>query len=74
MATEFLESVSAMALSFPEMWWKVQLNSEMAESCRCCLLEHGSVFLEKACTRGRWSVWILKCQASRRCLKCLVAR
>ena len=70
----FLERVLATAFSLPAMWWKVQSNSEMAESCRCCRLEHGSIFFVKACTNGRWSVWIRNGRPSRRCLKCRVAR
>ena len=73
-AKVFLERASDMSFSLPAMWWKVQSNSEMAESCCCCRLEHGSVFFVKACTKGRWSVWIRNGRPSRRCLNCRVSR
>ena len=48
---------------------RVQLYSEMADRCRCCLAEQRSVFFVKAWTSGRWSVWMVNNAPSRRCLK-----
>ena len=68
---EFLERASATGLRLPGTWRRVQLYSDIAERCRCCLEDRGSDFLEKAWINGRWSVCMVKVTPCKKCLKCL---